>query len=135
MRWSPVLMGASWARLAQTATQSAPRNLFRPFVQACTSDCVTMSDHLPADITHKPGCNTTANRRQVETHGRCLIVMPPEGPPSTPSAAISTVRRGWPACAGHDDEGAPSTSLNLPAVCYNSYTGPIFPAAWMGQSS
>src|SRR4051794_29806182 len=59
MRWSPVLMGASWARLAQTAAQSVPRNLFRPFVQACTSGCVTMPDHLPADITHKPGCSTS----------------------------------------------------------------------------
>jgi len=33
---------------------------------------------------------------------------------------ISTVRRGWPACAGHDDEDAPSTRLNLSAVCCSS---------------
>src|SRR3954452_5225860 len=73
MRLSPVLMGASWARLAQTATQSAPRNLFRPFVQACTSACVTMSDPLPADITHKPGCSTTANRRLVGTKVTTMV--------------------------------------------------------------
>src|SRR3954453_13199388 len=88
MRWSPVLMGASWARLAQTAAQSVPKSLFRPFVQACTSDCVTLSDHLPADITHKPGCSTRANRRQVETERRCaFIVMAGPGPASTPYSA------------------------------------------------
>jgi hypothetical protein len=30
---------------------------------------------------------------------------------------ISTARRGWPACAGHDDEGAPSIRPNQPAEC------------------
>jgi hypothetical protein len=40
------------------------------------------------------------------------IVMAAEGPQSTPSADISTVRRGWLTCAGHDDEGAPSVRLN-----------------------
>src|SRR3954468_12843694 len=105
MRWSPVLMGASWARLAQTAAQSAPRNLFRPFVQACTSDCVTMPDHLPADITHKPGCSTRANRRQVETERRCaFIVMPGAGRPSTPCGADISRRRGWRPYGRHDDD-------------------------------
>src|SRR6476660_4194693 len=46
--------------------------------------------------------------------------MAAEGPPSTPSADTSTARRGWPACAGHDAEGAPSPCLNLPAVCCSS---------------
>src|SRR5690242_13437229 len=62
-----------------------------------------------------------------QTAGRLIrgrpvpIVMAAEGPPSTPFADTSTARRGWPACAGHDDEGAPSTCLNLPAVCCSTY--------------
>jgi hypothetical protein len=39
-----------------------------------------------------------------------------------PSVLISA-RRGWAACAGHDDKGLPSTSLNLPAVCCSSPSG------------
>src|SRR5436309_2258743 len=38
---------------------------------------------------------------------RPLIVMPGAGPVSTPSADISTARRRWPACAGHDGVGLP----------------------------
>src|SRR3954453_22988330 len=47
--------------------------------------------------------------------------MAAEGPPSTPSANLSTARRGWPAGAGHDDEDTPSTCPNLPAVRCSAY--------------
>jgi hypothetical protein len=36
--------------------------------------------------------HTTANRRQVETHGRCPIVMPSAGPASTPRMALAWLR-------------------------------------------
>jgi hypothetical protein len=90
---------------------------------ACPGHC---RQRVPRQMARRSRTGATANRRQVETHGRCVTVM--AATRDTPgyrlraaihASDISTARRGWPACAGHDDEDPPSIRLNLPAIRCN----------------